>query len=123
MGISRMAEWKTKTITLLHPIKVGELSLSSITLREPDLEAMEKIEEIGFEDGVQPTVKQVRLAIEALCGLDDQQLPLIKRLHKDDFAAVGAEVAPLLNGPTATDDGSASTEQTSSTSPATSAPS
>lgn len=117
MGISQMAEWKSKTIQLLHPIKVGELSLTEVTLREPDLEAMEKIEEIGFEEGVQPTVKQVRLAIEALSGLETDK---VKRLHKDDFAAVGAEVAPLLNGPTDSDDGSASTDSSATTLPATS---
>lgn len=113
-------EWKSVTITLLHPIKVGELSLSTITLREPDLEALEKIDDIGFEAGMRPSVRQLRLAIEALSG---QETQILNRLHKDDFEALGEAAVPLLFEPTESDDDSASTEATPGTSPATSAPS
>lgn len=116
MGISQMAEWKTITVPLLHPIKVGELFINEFVLSEPDVEALELLDEAGFQDGVQPTTKQVRIAIEALCR---QPYDVVKRLHKDDFASIGGQVAPLLNGPTDTGDGSASTGETSGTSPAT----
>lgn len=97
-----MAEWKTETVTLTHPIPAGEGSdqkITSITLFEPDVEALEKIEDLNFKEGEKLTVKQIRGAIAALSRLDDD---VIRKLHRDDFNALGNAFPPLFSGSAST---------------------
>lgn len=93
-----MAEWKSKSVPLTHPIPEGEGSdkkITAITLFEPDVEALEKIEDLGIEAGKKLSVKQIRGAIAAMSRLDDD---VIKKLHRSDFEALGNEFPALFSG-------------------------
>lgn len=104
-------EWKSITHTLSHPVTVGERSYSTVTLREPNVAAIEMVEESGLKAGVEPTNKQLRIAIMALSGLPAE---VVREFHKDDFAEVVAAAIPLLlptsePSPTESSDGTIST--------------
>lgn len=109
-------EWKVDVVPLLHPIKVGELSLTEIALREPDLEALEMIEEAGFVLDQRPTVKQIRTVIQALSG---QPIEVLRKLHRDDFTTLTERATPLVTGPSEDEGTSDSAATTSTTSPGT----
>lgn len=101
-----MPTWKEKTIALAHPIRVGERSIAALTLFEPNVDAMEAIEEIGFVEGQKATVKQMRAAVVAL----SRETPeAIGKLHRDDFAALAEAAVPLLSEST---DGAADKDST-----------
>lgn len=88
--------WKTRTHALAHPVEFDGSAVHSITLREPDLDALERIEALGLPSGDElPSLVQVRGMIEALSGLPTA---LVGKLHRDDFTAVAAFVVPLLTG-------------------------
>jgi len=89
--------WPTFTHPLKFPVPAieGRDQVKEVTLREPDVDALEAIEAAGFEEGKKPTLKQVRVIITALSGLDDA---IIGKLHRDDFTALGAHIVPLLVG-------------------------
>jgi len=97
-----MAEWKKIVCQLAHPIKVGELSLTELTLFDPDVDAMEAIDELGMVEGQPISVKQMRGAIAALSR---QPLDLIGKLHREDFTAVMEKAVPLLSDASATSRG------------------
>ncbi len=91
-------DWKTSTVTLTHPVPLdaaGATTLSKITFREPDVDALEAIEELGLKAGVRPTVKQLRGMIVALGDASDE---IVGKLHRDDLGALGEAVIPLLGG-------------------------
>lgn len=90
-----MSEWPEIKIPLAHPIKVGELSLTEIIMREPDVAAMEVIEEQGFQEGVKPTLKQLRAAIGALAK---QPVEILNQIHRDDFTKLAEAAVPLIGG-------------------------
>lgn len=87
--------WKIKAIALKHPITVGEKTIAAVVLREPDLNALEAIEELALKDGVPPSVAQLRGIIVAI---GDQPDAIVGKLHRDDFAAITEEIAPFLSG-------------------------
>ena len=101
-----MAEWKTETVPLLHPIKVGERSVSELTLHEPNAGALEEMEEAGLfkgpaaaeegadPDNVQLSIRQMRAMIQALTRETPQ---VIKSLHAADFTRLGEKAVPLLS--------------------------
>lgn len=93
-----MAEWKSETVPLTHPISgAGDSSqkITSITLHEPNVEALELIQEAGFTEGAQPTVKQLRTAIAALARIDPD---LLLTLHRDDFTKLAEKAVPFVTG-------------------------
>lgn len=88
-------DWKTETYTLAHPIKVGEnMSINTVTLREPDVDALEAIEAAGIKPGEPPTVKQLRAVLEALGSLSPAE---VGKLHREDFQGVCEKLVPLLD--------------------------
>lgn len=90
-----MSVWPEIKIPLAHPIKVGELSLTEITMREPDVAAMEVIEECNFVEGEKPTLKQLRSAIAALAK---QPIEVLNQMHRDDFTKLAEAAVPLIGG-------------------------
>lgn len=87
--------WKVKAIPLKYPITIGDKTVAAVTLREPDLNALEAIDELALKEGVAPSVAQLRGIIVAL---GDQSTEIIGKLHRDDFAAITEEIAPFLSG-------------------------
>ncbi|MEN5249909.1 phage tail assembly protein [Brucella pseudintermedia] len=87
--------WKTKAVPLQHPIAVGEKTVAAITLREPDLNALEVIEGLGLADGVAPKLSQIRGIIAAL---GDQPDEVLGKLHRDDVATLTEALLPFLSG-------------------------
>lgn len=85
--------WKTSTHVLKHPITVGDKTISSVTLREPDVEALETIGDLGISAGADVTVRQVAGLLVALADVSPE---VIRKLHRSDFAALGEIVGPLL---------------------------
>jgi hypothetical protein len=89
--------WKEIRHPLTHPIpdpETGEM-ITEIVMREPDVEALERIDGLGMEEGKRMKVSQIRGLIAALSGLPDAT---IGKMHKNDFAAIGEEAVPLLEG-------------------------
>lgn len=85
--------WQSKTHVLKFPVIIEGKTIAAITLREPDVDALEKIDGLGLKEGVPPNVKQVRGIIEALA---DQPGIVIGKLNKADFQALGELAVPLL---------------------------
>ena len=110
-------EWKSTIVTLAHPIPVSEGSvINAVTLREPDVEALEIIEDCGFVEGERPTVKQLRVAIVALSNLTEEQA---RKLHRDDFGKVCQAAIPFVSGSPEPSEKDSSTEPNSTASPQT----
>lgn len=87
--------WKTATHILTHPVTIGEKTISSVTLREPDVVALETIDSLGLSTGAETTVKQMRGLIEALADVSPE---VIGKIHRSDFVALGEILGPLLVG-------------------------
>ena len=85
--------WKTATHVLKFPIAIGDKTIAAITLREPDLEALEIIDDLGIEAGKAVKVRHLRGLIEAL---GDAPSEAVGKLHCSDLAALGELLAPLL---------------------------
>ena len=93
-----MADWKTTTYTLAYPITVGEgvplfaagTQVTEVTLREPDTEALEFIEE-NEKPGSQ--IRNLRFQIQGLSGLPAE---ILKKLHHKDITKLGELMLPLL---------------------------
>lgn len=92
-----MSTIRSFTHKLAHPFKVGELFYDQITLLEPNVDALEVIEDLGLKDGDAPTVRQMKSLIAALARLDPA---VIGNLQAVDFRPLGEAVVPLLT-PTA----------------------
>ncbi len=92
-----MSTWKSFTHTLAHPVHLegGSKIVGAITLREPDVNALEAIDSLGIKEGTRPSIKQVRGILGAIADADQE---VIGRLHRDDFNALNEAVAPLLLG-------------------------
>lgn len=89
------AQWKTETHTFKYPVIVDDTTYTTITLREPDVDALEKIEALGVTDGSEPTLSQLRGTIAAVADLPNE---VIGKIHRDDFLVLGEMIAPLLAG-------------------------
>ncbi|TCQ79566.1 tail assembly chaperone E/41/14-like protein [Ochrobactrum sp. BH3] len=87
--------WKTATHVLKHPVTIGDKTTSSVTLREPDVAALEIIGDLGLSAGAETTVRQMRGLIEALADVTPE---VIGKIHRSDFAALGEILGPLLVG-------------------------
>lgn len=88
-------EWKTATHRLKFPIEFDGEKIEKITLREPDVEALEKIDDLEIEPGKNLRVRQIRGIIAAL---GDVPADALGKMHKSDLEALGALIAPLLEG-------------------------
>ena len=92
-----MANWKTHSLPLAYPITVGEgpdaKKIEAIVLREPDLEALEKLDEGGVLDGAGMSIKQVRLCLEAM---SDVPAEAIRKMHASDAMKAAEALGPLL---------------------------
>lgn len=86
--------WQEVTHPLKFPVKIGDAEpIASISLYEPDVEALEAIDALGLKEGEQMTVAQLRGIVVALSR---QPEAVIKKLHARDFKALGEEAVPLL---------------------------
>jgi hypothetical protein len=121
-----MADWRTHTHTLSRPVKLDGGTITVVTLREPDAEALEKIEETGIfkeppkakskakaadapeepnddaPEALKMSIRQTRQMVEALIDGDPA---IAKKLHASDLMALVEAAGPLLEG--AMDQGSA----------------
>lgn len=88
-----MAEWREETVQLVHPVQVGGVPYTHITVREPSVAALEAIESLGIEDGVDPNVRQLRGLIAALAVEPER---VILALHRVDFERLQGVVVPFL---------------------------
>ena len=86
----------TVSHTLKHPIEVEGKTLTSITLHEPDVDDLERIDDLSIEPGVRIKVRQLRGMIEILGDLPPEA---VGKVHRDDFVKVTALVVPLLDAP------------------------
>lgn len=86
-------EWKNTTHRLSYPISAGDQVIQTVTLRAPNVEALEQIEELGLEEGKRLTVKQMRAIIVALSDLTMEQAG---KLHQSDLKTLGGAAVPLL---------------------------
>ena len=91
-----VATWRTVEHKLIHPVAGTDGNISSVVLKEPDIEALEKIDDLGIIEGKPMKVAQIRGIIGAVSGLPYEAL---KRIHRDDFAALGELAVPLLAAP------------------------
>ena len=93
--------WPSITHTLLYPLAVeGADPVTSIEVREPDLEALEGVlavvEAHGLADNdARIGLRTLRPLLAALTGIPDASL---KRLHVKDATALMEKMAPLLEG-------------------------
>lgn len=93
--------WPSITHKLLYPLAVeGADPVTSIEVREPDLETLEAVlgvvEAHGLtDDDARIGLKVLRPLLAALTGIPDASL---KRLHFKDATALMEKMAPLLEG-------------------------
>lgn len=88
-----MAIWKSTKLTLVYPIAFDGKDVTELTIGEPDVDAVEVIEEAGFKVGEPPTVAQLRAVIGALAHVPNE---LIGKLHRSDFQNAVEVATPLL---------------------------
>ena len=82
-----------KTHTLANAVTVDGKIYTAITLREPDVDAREAIDDLGIEPGKPVRVRQMRGVIAALADCPDA---VIGKIGKADFRALSEMVVPLL---------------------------
>lgn len=87
--------WKTHTHTLLHAVNHEGRSYSAITLREPDADALEAIDELGIKEGEKASIRQLKGFIGALADAPE----IVGKLHRDDFIALQEIAIPLVSPP------------------------
>jgi hypothetical protein len=87
--------WKTTVHVLKYPVTLADKQFAAVTLREPDVDALEAIDELGIVEGVTPNIRQLRGIIVALADAPNE---VIGKLHKDDLTALGELCVPLLEG-------------------------
>lgn len=88
------AEWPKATVTLARPVKGADgEEIASLTFLEPDVEALERIEDLDVQEGEPIKVRHLRHIAAALSRQPDE---VIKRLHARDFAKVTEALTPFL---------------------------
>lgn len=93
-AVAAQQKWKEVRHTLAHPVEGEAGQITEIVLREPDVEALERIDDMSLAEGQKIKIAQLRAIIAALSRLPDET---IKRLHKDDFTVLGELAVPLLD--------------------------
>lgn len=87
-------DFKTETYRLQYPVVDDGALHTTITLREPDVDALEKIDDLDIADGGRPKIRQMRCMIAALADVSDTA---IGKMHRDDLMALGELLGPLLD--------------------------
>ena len=85
--------WNSVNILLAHPVSGPDGAVFIVTMREPDIEALEKIDNLGITSDKPMKVSQIKGVIVALTGLPEA---VVNRIHRDDFTAIGEAAVPLL---------------------------
>ena len=80
-----MADWKKVTVSLTHPIMTEDGEIKSLTLLEPNVEALEEIDELELSTDKNPSIRQLRRIIEILGNLPDGAA---KSMSRTDFHGV-----------------------------------
>lgn len=88
--------WKAEAHPLKHPITFGEKTYTAVTLREPDADALEAIDDLGIVEGQRARIGQLK---GLLCALADVPPEVIGKLHRDDFVDLQGIAIPLLHPP------------------------
>lgn len=90
-------DWKTKTIPLTRPVEMPDGKIEEIMIREPDVEAIEAIEEMDLPTGAASKkklkVSQIRRMVEILSDAPDGS---VQKMHPEDFQKVAREVTSFL---------------------------
>jgi hypothetical protein len=90
------ASWPETSVTLTHPITGADgTEIRVLTFREPDVEALEKIETVDAAEGEQIKVRHLRAIAAALSRQPDE---VIRRINARDFARIAEAIAPFLQG-------------------------
>lgn len=84
---------QTTTYTLKHPITVDDETYVTITVYEPNVAALEAIDDIGIVDEERPRIRHLRQVIAALTRIPNK---VIGELHRDDFEALVEMAVPFL---------------------------
>lgn len=87
-------KWQATTVDLDYPVTVDDRTYAEITLRAPNVEALERIEALGLSEGEPMTIGQTRQVIEALATVPPE---VIGAVHRDDFARLAEVAVPLLD--------------------------
>lgn len=93
-SVAATQKWKEVRYALVYPVEGEDGLLTEIVLREPDVEALERIDDISLAEGHKIKIAQLRAIIAALSRLPDET---VKKLHKEDFTALGELAVPLLD--------------------------
>lgn len=86
-------EFMTKTVSLAYPIKIEGRTIREITFREPDIEMLEQIEELGVTEGQRPTIRQLKGLFVAL---GDQPAEIVGKVHRNDLVVLSEAAVPFL---------------------------
>lgn len=91
-----MADWKETKAVLDYPIRASaDLTITELTFREPDAEALELIGETDLAPGVDPSIKQMVGVAAALAIPEDREW--VRRMHYRDLIRAWKEsIAPLF---------------------------
>ena len=89
-------DWPKVTVKLDFPLIIDPATgatISEITLSEPDVDKLELIDAIGFDEEAKPKVAQTRELIAILSGVPAEAL---RKLNIRDFKRVGEAAGPLF---------------------------
>lgn len=87
--------WKTKVHSLKYQIQHDGKQIAAVTVREPDVQALETIDDLGIVEGKRPTIKQ---SVALVAAMADVPIEVIRKLHKADFQSLMELVVPLMMG-------------------------
>lgn len=85
-----MAEWKTLTVPLTHPIE----GVNELRFQEPSAAALEEMADGGASGN------EVRAAIAMIAAMmvDEEHKPIVRKLHRDDFRKITEALTPFVQG-------------------------
>jgi hypothetical protein len=86
--------WPTMTVTLEHPVTDEDgAEIAAISFHEPDVEALERLEEIDAAEGERLKVRHLRFIAAVLSRQPDA---VIRKVHAKDFAKIVEAISPFL---------------------------
>jgi|GEM_PF-2270197 len=87
-------KWPDATVALTHPVKGADgEDITALTFLEPDVEALERLEDLDVQDGERIKIRHLRYIAAALSRQPDE---VIKRINARDFAKVTEAITPFL---------------------------
>lgn len=90
--------WDVVRHTLDFPVDGPNGRVTEVTLREPDVEALEKLDDLGLKEGSPLKIGHIRAMIATLSGLPDE---VVRQMHRRDFTALAEKLVPLFVPPEA----------------------